>query len=57
MNSIANRSQTAGGELAPNTDIANLKAQRQHAALGFGETERVVFYRKHWLNQPVPLWR
>ncbi|AGQ32956.1 hypothetical protein [Serratia liquefaciens] len=57
MNSIANRSQTAGGELAPNTDIANLKAQRRHAALGFGETERVVFYRKHWLNQPVPLCR
>jgi len=25
--------------------------------LGFGETERVVFYRKHWLNQPVPLCR
>lgn len=38
--------QQGCSELASDTDIANLDSQRLHAALGFAETERVVFYRK-----------
>lgn len=33
-------------ELASDTDLANLASQRMHEALGFVETERVVFYHK-----------
>ena len=38
--------QQGCSELASDTDIANLDSQRLHAALGFAETELVVFYRK-----------
>lgn len=38
--------QQGCSELASDTDITNLDSQRLHAALGFSETERVVFYRK-----------
>ncbi|CAI1012392.1 aminoglycoside 6'-N-acetyltransferase [Serratia quinivorans] len=38
--------QQGCSELASDTDIANLGSQHLHAALGFSETERVVFYRK-----------
>lgn len=33
-------------ELASDTGLTNIAAQRAHAAMGFEETERVVFYRK-----------
>lgn len=33
-------------ELASDTDLANSVSQQAHEALGFEETERVVFYRK-----------
>ncbi|CUW90057.1 GNAT family N-acetyltransferase [Rhizobium pusense] len=33
-------------ELASDADIANLSSHRMHAALGFEETERVVYFRK-----------
>lgn len=33
-------------ELASDAAIGNLTSQRMHGALGFAETERVVFYRK-----------
>lgn len=33
-------------EFASDTDINNLDSQRLHKALGFAETERVVFFRK-----------
>ena len=33
-------------ELASDTSLANIEAQLLHEALGFEETERVVFYRK-----------
>lgn len=33
-------------EFASDADIANLESHRMHAALGFGEVERVVFFRK-----------
>jgi aminoglycoside 6'-N-acetyltransferase I len=33
-------------EFASDTNLSNLAGQKLHAALGFVETERVVFYRK-----------
>nr|WP_304217433.1 aminoglycoside 6'-N-acetyltransferase [Phenylobacterium aquaticum] len=33
-------------ELASDADLANLDSQRMHAAVGFEETERVVYFRK-----------
>lgn len=33
-------------ELASDADIGNIASQRMHAALGFEETERVVYFRK-----------
>lgn len=33
-------------ELASDADIANIDSHRMHAALGFEETERVVYFRK-----------
>ncbi|MDP9754249.1 UNVERIFIED_ORG: GNAT superfamily N-acetyltransferase [Rhizobium sp. SORGH_AS260] len=33
-------------ELASDADIANLSSHRTHAALGFEETERVVYFRR-----------
>jgi aminoglycoside 6'-N-acetyltransferase I len=33
-------------ELASDTDLGNRGSQRMHGALGFEETERVIFYRK-----------
>ncbi|WP_052513827.1 aminoglycoside 6'-N-acetyltransferase [Bosea sp. LC85] len=33
-------------ELASDTDLSNAVSQQTHDALGFEETERVVFYRK-----------
>lgn len=33
-------------ELASDADIANVDSHRMHAALGFEETERVVYFRK-----------
>ncbi|WP_141740317.1 aminoglycoside 6'-N-acetyltransferase [Bosea sp. BIWAKO-01] len=33
-------------ELASDTDLSNAVSQQAHEALGFEETERVVFYRK-----------
>lgn len=33
-------------QLASDTDLANLDSQRVHAALGFEETKRTVFFRK-----------
>ncbi|AKC71723.1 aminoglycoside 6'-N-acetyltransferase [Pandoraea oxalativorans] len=33
-------------EFASDTDINNVDSQRLHKALGFAETERVVFFRK-----------
>lgn len=33
-------------ELASDTDLSNAVSQQTHEALGFEETERVVFYRK-----------
>jgi aminoglycoside 6'-N-acetyltransferase I len=33
-------------ELASDTDIANVASQQLHNALGFSETQRVVYFRK-----------
>lgn len=33
-------------ELASDTGLANVASQRAHAAMGFEETERVIYYRK-----------
>ncbi len=33
-------------ELASDADISNTDSHRMHAALGFEETERVVYFRK-----------
>ena len=39
-------------ELASDADISNVDSHRMHAALGFEETERVVYFRK--LLSPEP---
>lgn len=41
----------ACAEFASDTSIDNVDAQALHRALGFDETERVVFFRKHSLNR------
>jgi aminoglycoside 6'-N-acetyltransferase I len=33
-------------EFASDTELHNFSSQRMHVALGFDETERVVYYRK-----------
>ena len=33
-------------ELASDTGLTNIPSQRAHAAMGFEETERVIYYRK-----------
>lgn len=33
-------------ELASDVELSNLESQRMHQALGFDETERVIYYRK-----------
>jgi len=33
-------------ELASDADISNVDSHRMHAALGFEETQRVVYFRK-----------
>lgn len=33
-------------ELASDTDLGNAASQQMHTALGFDETERVIYYRK-----------
>jgi aminoglycoside 6'-N-acetyltransferase I len=33
-------------EFASDTELDNLASQRMHVALGFQETERVVYYRR-----------
>lgn len=37
-------------EFASDTDVANIDVQTLHRALGFEETERVVFFRKRTLK-------
>ncbi|MDH7789066.1 aminoglycoside 6'-N-acetyltransferase I [Ochrobactrum sp. 19YEA23] len=44
---IANWGRTRScKEFASDVSLANTESQRFHAALGFDETERVIFYRK-----------
>jgi aminoglycoside 6'-N-acetyltransferase I len=39
-------SERGCAEFASNTELANIGSQRMHEALGFEETERVVYFRK-----------
>ena len=39
-------------ELASDADLRNAPSQRMHEALGFAETERVVFYREPLASLP-----
>ncbi|MDZ7651579.1 MAG: aminoglycoside 6'-N-acetyltransferase [Burkholderiaceae bacterium] len=46
-NAVAEWGRAKGGrELASDTALDNLESQAMHQALGFAETERVVFFRR-----------
>ncbi len=44
-------------ELASDTDLLNTASQLMHVALGFAETERVVFFRKSLTQEPTQIHR